>query len=174
MSDPFLMETRLIHNDSSAPTGPEHGENEMASTNGADEAALDRSFRVFQPADKADAERILKETKQVMDQLGVTFFLRQGTCLGAIRDNGFIPWDDDLDLGCVIGLHEFTEKSIDQVASAFRDNGHFVKVDQYDHYVAVTTIKASIRTDWACYKILDNSIFHFPGIRIPVRLLPQL
>ncbi len=146
----------------------------MASSGGADEAALDRSFRVSQPADPADVERILKETKRTMDELGIPFFLRQGTCLGAIRDKGFIPWDDDLDLGSVIGLHGFTEKLIELVATAFRDNGHFVRVERFDHYVAVTTIKASIRTDWACYKIIDDSIFHFPGIRIPVRLLTQL
>ena len=146
----------------------------MASGNGADEAALERSYRVLQPVDADSAEKILKEAKQILGQHGVVFFLRQGTCLGAIRDNGFITWDDDLDLGSVIGLHGFTEKSIDPVVAAFRDKGHFVKVDFYDHYVSVTTMKASIRTDWQCYKIFDDSIFHFPGIRIPVRLVTQL
>ncbi len=146
----------------------------MPSSEGADEAALERSFRASQPADAATAERILKEEKHILDQHGVVFFLRQGTCLGAIRDNGFITWDDDLDLGSVIGLHGFTEKSIDPVVTALRANGYFVKVDLYDHYVSVSTMKASIRTDWACYKILDDSIFHFPGTRIPVRLLTQL
>ena len=146
----------------------------MASSHGSDEAALERSYRVMQPADPIDAGRILKEAKHIMDQLGVSFFLRQGTCLGAIRDNGFISWDDDLDLGSVIGMHGFTEKSIDPVVTAFRDKGHFVRVDHYDHYIAVTTMKASIRIDWACYKILGDSIFHFPGIRIPVRLLTHL
>ena len=146
----------------------------MASGNGADEAALERSYRVSQPVDADTAERILKEAKQILDQHGVVFFLRQGTCLGAIRDNGFITWDDDLDLGSVIELHGFTEESIDPVVTTFRDNGHFVKVELYDHYVSVTTMKASIRTDWQCYKILDDSIFHFPGIRIPVRLVTQL
>ena len=146
----------------------------MASSNGADEAALERSYSVLQPMDLADAERLLREAKQTLDQLGVVFFLRQGTCLGVIRDSGLIPWDDDLDLGSVIGLYGLTEKSIERVVAAFEDNGYFVKVERNDHYISVAMMKSYIRTDWICHWIVDDSIIQYPGVRIPLRLVTHL
>ena len=146
----------------------------MAVSNGADASALERTYSDSRPIDVLIAKEMLREAKQIMDQLEVVFFLRQGTCLGAVRDNELIPWDDDLDLGSVIGLHGLSEGSIERVAAAFRDIGYGVTVENLDHYIYVTLSKSSMRMDWACYRIIDDSIFHYPGIRLPIRLFTEL
>jgi phosphorylcholine metabolism protein LicD len=49
--------------------------------------------------DKKTAVKMLRQVKEVLDKHDVEFWLDYGTLLGAIRDNEFIPWDSDIDLG---------------------------------------------------------------------------
>lgn len=41
---------------------------------------------------------ILKQITKICDKMGLRYYLMYGTLIGAIRHNGFIPWDDDLDI----------------------------------------------------------------------------
>ena len=42
---------------------------------------------------------VLREVTRVLEELKIPYFMQGGTMLGAIRHDGFIPWDDDVDLG---------------------------------------------------------------------------
>ena len=146
----------------------------MVSESGADEAALFESYGNIQHIDPELAEQMLKEAKHIMDRLGVPFFLRQGTCLGAVRDQAFIPWDDDIDLGCVIGLNGLTEDMIEPIFNAFRDNGYFVSEESNDRWIAAGMMKSSLRVDLTFFRIINDCIFHFPYIWMPARLFASL
>ena len=41
---------------------------------------------------------IYKEFKSVCDKHNLQYYGIGGTCIGAVRHNGFIPWDDDIDI----------------------------------------------------------------------------
>ena len=48
---------------------------------------------------KSIAFNILKHIKQVCEANNIKYTLMAGTLLGAVRHQGFIPWDDDIDIG---------------------------------------------------------------------------
>jgi len=129
---------------------------------------------VFEPMDMTTGETLLKEAKQILDQLGLAFFLRHGTCLGAVRDGAFIPWDDDLDIGSVVGLHGLTEEIVHEAAAEFRKHGYSADVIDSELHLSVDLKKSGTQMDWTCYRIIDGSIYQWPVIEIPASLHENL
>ncbi len=145
----------------------------MAASNGSDRSALEYSFKYNPPMNPDVAERNLKEVKQILDQLRVVFLLGSGSCLGAIRDKAFIPWDDDVDLISVIGINGLTEESADFVATVFRDSGYFVGEMEGAHSKSTATMKDHVRVSLEFVRVTDGNVYAYPGIRLPARLFTE-
>ena len=42
---------------------------------------------------------MMKDFHKICCENNISYYMLGGTCLGAIRHSGFIPWDDDMDIG---------------------------------------------------------------------------
>lgn len=146
----------------------------MKPLSASEEETMKQAVASVAPMNIDSAAEVLREMKRILDDAGVRFFLRQGTCLGAIRDNALIPWDDDLDLGSVIGLHGLTEEMAERVAATFREKGYIVKQEHQDHGLQMVLVKDSIRVEWCCFRIFGDSVYQYPAVRTPLRLFTDL
>ena len=48
---------------------------------------------------QSKAQALLKCFVEICDKINVSYYLVCGTALGAVKYQGFIPWDDDIDVG---------------------------------------------------------------------------
>ena len=145
----------------------------MTERNDAVAAAYEKTIKDPTPLDPAFAAQRLKEVKSVFDELGVFFWLGSGTCLGAVREGRFIPWDDEMDTAGVIGMHGLTVETLDRVAEAFRERGFYAPIRHNSLYSSVNFIKDGVRVDWTCHRIVDGKAYEFPGVELPLSLFER-
>lgn len=79
--------------------------------------------------------QMLKDTTDLCDKNGVTYWAEGGTLLGAIRDKGLIKWDDDGDIGIPIEQ----EDGFVALKPKFKALGYDVYKWYYGYKVSYTT-----------------------------------
>jgi hypothetical protein len=56
----------------------------------------------------------------------------------------------------------------------FKEHGFKARVAQNELHLSVDLEKSGTKMDWACYRILDDSIYQWPVVRIPASLHTDL
>lgn len=75
---------------------------------------------------------MLKDIDKICQKHDIPYFLVGGSCLGAVRHEGFIPWDDDADIGM---LYEDYLRFLDVVKTELdTENYYFQTFDTHKEY----------------------------------------
>ncbi len=75
---------------------------------------------------------MLNDLVSVLDKNGINYWLDYGTLLGAVRHKGFIPWDDDLDLGV---LYFDKERIVKSVEKELKDSYRIFNFGEHDKFL---------------------------------------
>ena len=85
---------------------------------------------------------IMKEIKPIISESGLKYFMLGGTLLGAIRHKGFIPWDDDIDIGMPREDYEsFIKKIPDKLPSYLKLNTYWDDSSHHYYFSRVVDIR---------------------------------
>lgn len=87
-----------------------------------------KSDSVVKQLQKKELE-ILKFVDKFCQTQDIPYFLSAGTLLGAIRHKGFIPWDDDIDLGMT---RENYERFVKLIPEALENTEYMLQTYQTD------------------------------------------
>jgi lipopolysaccharide cholinephosphotransferase len=120
------------------------------------------NFDTLFPDKREDGETTLRQCQLVMLRIlkifdylckrhEIDYFLTGGTLLGAIRHQGFIPWDDDIDVGMTRSNYEkFIRYAVPELPNdIFFQNQH---TDAF--YAKISGVDARLRDKYSSYSRL--------------------
>ena len=76
-----------------------------------------------------------EDVKKILDSHGITFYIQFGTAIGAVRHDGFIPWDDDIDLLVWEEDLDKVNKVLSEELDDFRYYYHIPSADTHPHVI---------------------------------------
>ncbi len=107
---------------------------------------------------------LLQEFDRVCKVLDVPYILFAGTMLGAVRHEGFIPWDDDLD---ILMLREDYERFLEGAPEVIDEEKFFLQKEFTEHWpMFFSKLRLNGTTCLEKYHPKDKNIHH--GVYIDI------
>jgi lipopolysaccharide cholinephosphotransferase len=124
------------------------------------------NFDKIFPDDREKGETTLRQCQLVMlrmlkildflcNKYNIDYFLTGGTLLGAIRHEGFIPWDDDIDVGMT---RENFEKFVLYAVPELPGDIFFQDPETDKFYPKTSNVDARLRDKYSSYTLLSKDI----------------
>lgn len=89
---------------------------------------------------------IMKEIMPIISNYGYTYYMLGGTLLGAIRHKGFIPWDDDIDIGMPREDYEAFLKNVqDMLPSYLQLNTYWDKSPHHYYFSRIVDTRHELK-----------------------------
>lgn len=77
-----------------------------------------------------------EDIRKILESNGITFYIHFGTAIGALRHNGFIPWDDDIDLAVWEEDLDKVNRILSEQLDKERYYYHVPSADTHPHVIA--------------------------------------
>lgn len=101
--------------------------------------------------------QVLHSVIGILDALEIPYYMQGGTMLGAIRHRGFIPWDDDVDLGIPRDAYD---RLLKEVAGKLPENlelrTYEDETDHHYYFARIVDTRYQIRRMGSLEERLEN------------------
>lgn len=115
---------------------------------------------------------MFKDFIKICDKNSIQYFLHAGTCIGAVRHKGFIPWDDEIDIAVFREDYEKLLKILDQTNEKYYISNWKKRFDIDDETYTPKTLFCLKNTKLESISS-DYEIYDF-GIYIDINVLDDI
>ena len=101
--------------------------------------------------------QVLHSVIGILDELEIPYYMQGGTMLGAIRHLGFIPWDDDVDLGIPRADYERLLKEVsEKLPENLELRTYEDETDHHYYFARIVDTRYQIRRMGSLEERLEN------------------